>query len=213
MASTLSQKSLSRDGQTQKDKMRKILTIGAVLTALLVAVPVQGANLVGNHSFETPGAGDPDIFAIWVEDGAVQASSDENEGLPGTSARLRLATGGSVEQSLSLSEEVVYCLDFFAKKNKEGDAAEDGPLEVSLPDGTVVEYTLTLDYVQYFASWTGDGDPLKFFWADNDVNGLIDTVTVDICAVPEPTTMLAGALLLLPFGVSTLRILRKKRVA
>ena len=29
--------------------------------------------------------------------------------------------------------------------------------------------------------------------------------------VPEPTTMIAGALLLLPFGVSTLRILRKKR--
>jgi len=31
--------------------------------------------------------------------------------------------------------------------------------------------------------------------------------------VPEPTTMIAGALLLLPFGVSTLRILRKKHTA
>jgi len=31
--------------------------------------------------------------------------------------------------------------------------------------------------------------------------------------VPEPTTVLAGALLLLPFGASTLRILRKKNVA
>jgi hypothetical protein len=29
-------------------------------------------------------------------------------------------------------------------------------------------------------------------------------------AVPEPTTIIAGALLLLPFGASTLRILRKK---
>jgi hypothetical protein len=29
--------------------------------------------------------------------------------------------------------------------------------------------------------------------------------------IPEPTTMVAGALLLLPFGASTLRILRKKR--
>jgi F0F1-type ATP synthase assembly protein I len=29
--------------------------------------------------------------------------------------------------------------------------------------------------------------------------------------VPEPTTMIAGALLLLPFGASTLRILRKSR--
>jgi hypothetical protein len=31
--------------------------------------------------------------------------------------------------------------------------------------------------------------------------------------VPEPTTMIAGALLLLPFGASTLRILRKKQTA
>jgi hypothetical protein len=34
-----------------------------------------------------------------------------------------------------------------------------------------------------------------------------------VVAVPEPTTMLAGALLLLPFGASTLRILRKTRTA
>ena len=32
-------------------------------------------------------------------------------------------------------------------------------------------------------------------------------------SVPEPTTMIAGALLLLPFGASTLRILRKSRAA
>jgi len=31
-------------------------------------------------------------------------------------------------------------------------------------------------------------------------------------AVPEPTTVIAGALLLLPFGVSTLRIMRKNRL-
>jgi hypothetical protein len=31
--------------------------------------------------------------------------------------------------------------------------------------------------------------------------------------VPEPTTMIAGALLLLPFGASTLRMLRKRQVA
>ena len=31
--------------------------------------------------------------------------------------------------------------------------------------------------------------------------------------VPEPTTMVAGALLLLPFGMSTLRVLRKRRAA
>jgi hypothetical protein len=34
-----------------------------------------------------------------------------------------------------------------------------------------------------------------------------------VVAVPEPATMLAGALLLLPFGASTLRILRRNRMA
>jgi hypothetical protein len=34
-----------------------------------------------------------------------------------------------------------------------------------------------------------------------------------VTAVPEATTMIAGALLLLPFGLSTLRILRKSRTA
>jgi hypothetical protein len=32
----------------------------------------------------------------------------------------------------------------------------------------------------------------------------------DVTAVPEPTTMIAGALLLLPFGASTLRMFRKR---
>jgi hypothetical protein len=38
---------------------------------------------------------------------------------------------------------------------------------------------------------------------------MIGTLT----AVPEPTTMIAGALLLLPFGASTLRFMRKNRAA
>ena len=37
--------------------------------------------------------------------------------------------------------------------------------------------------------------------------------SIDGAPVPEPTTMVAGALLLLPFGASTLRMLRKKRTA
>jgi hypothetical protein len=35
----------------------------------------------------------------------------------------------------------------------------------------------------------------------------------DITPVPEPTTIIAGALLLLPLGASTLRILRKRQTA
>ncbi len=44
---------------------------------------------------------------------------------------------------------------------------------------------------------------------------VIDTVTAGASdlAVPEPTTMVAGAMLLLPFGASTLRVLRRKSAA
>jgi len=42
-------------------------------------------------------------------------------------------------------------------------------------------------------------------------SGSVDIYSITV--VPEPTTMIAGALLLLPFGVSTLRMLRKNRTA
>jgi hypothetical protein len=38
-------------------------------------------------------------------------------------------------------------------------------------------------------------------------------VLIDVTPVPEPTTMIAGALLLIPFGLSTVRFLRRKRVS
>jgi hypothetical protein len=45
------------------------------------------------------------------------------------------------------------------------------------------------------------------------VSGSFDLKEMETLAVPEPTTMIAGALLLLPFGASTLRMLRKNRPA
>jgi hypothetical protein len=44
---------------------------------------------------------------------------------------------------------------------------------------------------------------------DTSVQEMLTTLT----AVPEPATMIAGALLLLPLGASTLRVLRNKRAA
>ena len=38
----------------------------------------------------------------------------------------------------------------------------------------------------------------------------VGAAAIYLAPVPEPTTMIAGALLLLPFGASTLRILRKR---
>jgi hypothetical protein len=51
-------------------------------------------------------------------------------------------------------------------------------------------------------------------YGGNDRNFDINSITVDsVAPVPEPTTMIAGALLLLPFGASALRSLRKRQTA
>jgi hypothetical protein len=75
------------------------------------------------------------------------------------------------------------------------------------------------------ASWTKFTS--TFVATSDQSNGLIDVNVASfgndfalddisltaLTPVPEPTTMLAGALLLLPFGASTLRVLRKTRTA
>lgn len=68
------------------------------------------------------------------------------------------------------------------------------------------------------------GTPLNQVWIKKDIHlqtfGQNDSVFLSIIdqrfsqvAVPEATTLIAGALLILPFGASALRILRKNRTA
>ena len=73
-------------------------------------------------------------------------------------------------------------------------------------------------YLSFNGSWTGSSltidlarrSPynLYYSWV------FVDEVTFDgVSAVPEPSTIIAGALLLVPFGVSAIRYSRKTRVA
>jgi len=48
-------------------------------------------------------------------------------------------------------------------------------------------------------------------WSSYNPTGLL--VSGTFTPVPEPTTVVAGAMLLLPFGMSTLRMFRKSRMA
>lgn len=68
------------------------------------------------------------------------------------------------------------------------------PISLSLTGG--VTYTIDLDV---YNEPQGVGNP---------TGG-----RVEFSAVPEPTTLISGALMLLPFGASTLRILRRNRAA
>jgi hypothetical protein len=73
---------------------------------------------------------------------------------------------------------------------------------------------LTGNSVTFEAGSSGD----LYFTINDDASGADYSdnsghLDVQLTAVPEPTTIIAGALLLLPFGASTLRMLRKRQTA
>ena len=78
--------------------------------------------------------------------------------------------------------------------------------------------------LEFYGTFQGpaSGTPLSLIFYVYDAGQLVDetlenwsgeTWTSSTLPVPEPTTMIAGAFLLLPFGVSTLWILRKQNRA
>ena len=90
---------------------------------------------------------------------------------------------------------------------------------VSPPNWVYAEPQGSLDFAEVIA-WANLNEPsdyAAFFGPQiglSNTSGTTFTISeIELQIVPEPTTMIAGALLLLPFGASTLRILRKKQTA
>ena len=91
-----------------------------------------------------------------------------------------------------------------------------GNLTYSLSGGTqvrgvtthLIEATTHGSLVEYDTVWhlLASSNPVVFTITAPTTGAIFDRITV----VPEPTTIVAGALLLLPFGVSTLRIFRRR---
>jgi hypothetical protein len=92
----------------------------------------------------------------------------------------------------------------------------DGGLPTLYPDGSYyTPFLLCANYggpddvpVLFNVGATDGTKPYVGNWAAYGVTG-----DAYVQVVPEPTTMMAGVLLLLPFGASTLRILRKRQTA
>ncbi len=192
-------------GQNRKVNMKITSVLAAVSVCLLAALPAQ-ANLVINGGFETGS------MAPW------QASQDSPTVVAGNahSGTYALELGQStsdalISQVLTLSA-APYVVDFWA----ENTGVHTGHLTVTL-DGVLVAYftpTVGTTYHEYSFTVTPTASgTLSFKWnRGGGPNPLyLDDVSVTPVAtpVPEPTTIIAGALLLLPFGASTLRILRK----
>jgi hypothetical protein len=78
--------------------------------------------------------------------------------------------------------------------------------------------TSLLDYNSTFTGGTADQPPVLINFQVLDAGNLVGNETLlwngsEFDVVPEPTTMIAGASLLLPLGASTLRILRRNRMS
>jgi hypothetical protein len=65
----------------------------------------------------------------------------------------------------------------------------------------------------YTYTWTGATGVYNFSLYYAEVDGAPADLNANLSIVPEPSSIVAGALLLLPFGISTVRVLRRKEVA
>jgi len=68
-------------------------------------------------------------------------------------------------------------------------------------------------YGGYNFTWTGATGINPFVLLYGEVSGAPATLNASLTIVPEPSTIVAGALMLLPFGIGVARSLRKDRTA
>jgi len=89
-----------------------------------------------------------------------------------------------------------------------------GATQVSSTTPNPIETTFFGSWVEYETVWTllASSDPTVITITGPETGAIFSGITARITVVPEPTTVIAGALLLLPFAASTLRVLRRKTV-
>jgi len=172
-----------------------------------------GAPTTGNGSTtytlygpqQTP-PGDPDSY-IYYDNGTYSTYIvNLGQGVAAVNGDVIVLDGPDLDHT-----GMAYWSDFISFNDSDTDVTLTS-YEGSDPKTFWADYTLS-DNVVYILETAG---PYTIYTATNDSGGSITyqiTPQVHNVVVPEPTTMIAGALLLLPFGASTLRILRKQNRA
>jgi len=208
--------------------MKKTLLLTAASACVLATSSVQ-ANLLINSGFEASGAGliqnTPGTGIGWYNilyptfsNATVDTIGDSHSG-SNAAALTPLSLGpisiaGSLYQDVVLAPNVTATIDFWAKTSGPGD------LNVSLNDVKVplLSIASSTGYTEYTYTVTPTSatGSLFFSWDSNSAGSgtmFLDDVTLSQTPVPEPSTVIAGALLLLPFGLSTLRRVRNRLAA
>jgi choice-of-anchor C domain-containing protein len=202
-------------------------------TASVLCLPIAAsANLVVDGNFEA--APNPGVYTTYfapttmggwtVSGGSVDLIGTYWQAPLGTTRSVDMAgdVSGTISQSITLAAGT-YKLTFAESGNP------DGPpilkqLAVSLGGGTpqVFDYLTGanshsdmkwLTQTAYFT--VAGGSELLQFQDESSYAGSTPygaaLGNVSLTAVPEPTTLISGALLLLPFGAASLRVLRRQK--
>jgi len=194
--------------------MKKTLAITITLAGMVAASPVHAAlNLLSDATFNSSETGvlsssstpwyDPFSSGNVAINGSLPLGSSTDNGV--------ISGSGALDQSLSglVTSGTGYTINLWLADP----TGAGGTLTVKLSGGTT---TLTVPagsgYLEYNLNLTTANSVGNFAlsWAGTS-SAQLDVGAASV-AVPEPSTMVAGALMLLPFAASTLR-LRKKTSA
>jgi hypothetical protein len=203
---------------------RKLLRVVSICGLAGLALSASATIVVPNYNFESQSAG---VAADWITSGA-NVSDVSGNGVSGYGETFGPGGGNKIDEDITLPAGAgTYAVTFWAmdlvttvgkiatetggfKVTLDGSGATSQAIVGGITTGAYTEYTVDL-------TTTGGGSkPLTFEYQADGVGGqgLLDDISVTaITAVPEPTTLIAGLSLLLPFGASTLRILRRRQSA
>jgi hypothetical protein len=185
-------------------------SFGWILTIAAFAGTIAQANLVINGDFAS---GD---LSSWTALNAVVTSDPANVYAGQYAAELD-PVAGRLSQTVPIVGGQTYQLDFWAKASGVGTLTIglDGLPSISLAFGD--QLSSTYQEYDYILSPYAAGD-LWFSWADESTHSAylddVSLVTVPrVFAVPEPSTLIAGASLLLPLMSISLGMLRRHQRA
>ncbi len=183
--------------------MKATKTLSAlVAVATLTSIPVH-ANLIANGDFESGNTGwffSPNAAIVNVP--ALAHSGNYF-------SELGPAIGG-INQVISPTPGAgLYKLEFWARDT--GASGSSQTVGIFLDNKVIENFdpTTTWTLHTHFVNLSGiNPTQLLINWLDGNASAYIDDIS--LVAVPEPTTVIAGALLLLPVGLSAVRSIRKR---
>jgi len=195
--------------------MKRALIITSAVACLCAASSVRAAlNLVQDPGFEGGETGtltlssSPWFSSFGNTEVSITNSNPHTGSFNAQMASASTSDSSELLQNLTLTAGIGYTINFWAKTPGAG-----GTLAIDLNGVTAGTLVIPAGhvYTQYDLTATPvtSSGVLEFIWSSSSATPAtlaLDDVSV---AVPEPTTMVAGALMLLPFAASTLR-LRKK---